>query len=38
LAIGAESPEEIAIAVVGQIIADRKGVDPSQGSWRANNP
>jgi xanthine dehydrogenase accessory factor len=34
LAIGAESPEEIAIAVVGQIIADRKGVDPSKGSWR----
>ncbi len=34
LAIGAESPEEIAIAVVGQIIADRKGIDPSKGSWR----
>ena len=33
LAIGAESPEEIAIAVVGQIIADRKGIDPSKGSW-----
>ena len=34
LAIGAESPEEIAIAVVAEIIANSKGVDPDQGSWR----
>lgn len=38
LAIGAESPEEIAIAVIGQIISDRKGVDPIKGTWREPNP
>ena len=34
IAIGAESPEEIAIAVVAEIIANSKGVDPDKGSWR----
>ena len=32
--IGAESPEEIAVAVVAQIMAAHKGVNPSNGSWR----
>ena len=32
--IGAESPEEIAVAVVAQIMAAHKGVNPSDGSWR----
>ena len=32
--IGAESPEEIAVAVVAQIMAAHKGVNPTDGSWR----
>ena len=32
--IGAESPQEIAIAVLAQIIAEIKGVDPASPSWR----
>lgn len=34
LSIGAESPEEIAIAVVAGIIAESKGADPASPSWR----
>ena len=34
LNIGAESPEEIAIAVIAEIIASCKGVDPDEGNWR----
>ena len=34
LNIGAESPEEIAIAVVAGIIANMKGFDPSEETWR----
>ncbi|MDE0858101.1 MAG: XdhC family protein [Candidatus Poseidoniaceae archaeon] len=32
--IGAESPEEIAVAVVAQIMSLHKGVDPSEPTWR----
>jgi xanthine dehydrogenase accessory factor len=32
--IGAESPQEIAIAVLAQIIAENKGVEPGSASWR----
>ena len=32
--IGAESPQEIAIAVLAQIIAEIKGVEPTSPSWR----
>lgn len=32
--IGAESPQEIAVAVLAQIIADQKGVQPASPSWR----
>ena len=32
--IGAESPQEIAIAVLAQIIAEVKGVEPAGPSWR----
>ena len=32
--IGAESPQEIAVAVLAQIIADVKGVEPASASWR----
>ncbi|MDP6906841.1 MAG: XdhC family protein [Candidatus Thalassarchaeaceae archaeon] len=32
--IGAESPQEIAIAVLAEIIADLKGVDSYSSSWR----
>jgi len=32
--IGAESPEEIAVAVVAQIMAAHKGVNPTEPSWR----
>ncbi|MBN17477.1 MAG: hypothetical protein CMB37_04895 [Euryarchaeota archaeon] len=32
--IGAESPQEIAIAVLAQIIADVKGVEPGAPNWR----
>ena len=34
LNIGAESPEEIAVAVVAQIMSSFKNKDPSQPSWR----
>ena len=34
LNIGAESPEEIAVAVVAQIMSSFKKKDPSQPSWR----
>jgi xanthine dehydrogenase accessory factor len=34
LNIGAETPEEIAVAVIAQILAAHKGVDHSQPSWR----
>jgi xanthine dehydrogenase accessory factor len=34
LNIGAETPEEIAIAVIAQILSTHKGVDHSQPSWR----
>lgn len=34
LNIGAESPEEIAVAVTGQILANHKRVDVRQPSWR----
>ena len=33
--IGAESPQEIAIAVLAEIIADLKGVEPGSATWRA---
>lgn len=32
--IGAESPEEIAVAVVAQILSAHKGVGPDQPTWR----
>ncbi len=32
--IGAESPQEIAIAVLAEIIADLKGVEPASATWR----
>ena len=32
--IGAESPQEIAIAVLAQIIAEVKGVEPASPTWR----
>ncbi|HJM68206.1 MAG TPA: XdhC family protein [Candidatus Thalassarchaeaceae archaeon] len=32
--IGAESPQEIAVAVLAQIIAEVKGVEPASASWR----
>lgn len=32
--VGAESPEEIAVAVVAQILASYKGVNPSEPTWR----
>jgi xanthine dehydrogenase accessory factor len=32
--IGAETPEEIAVAVVAQIMASHKGVNPSEPNWR----
>ena len=34
LNIGAESPQEIAVAVLAQIIADVKGVEPASATWR----
>ena len=34
LNIGAQSPEEIAVAVVAQIMALHKGVDPDEPTWR----
>jgi xanthine dehydrogenase accessory factor len=34
LNIGAQTPEEIAVAVVAQIMAAEKGVEPSQPTWR----
>ena len=34
LNIGAQSPEEIAVAVVAQIMALHKGVDPLEATWR----
>ena len=36
LNIGAETPEEIAIAVIAQILAAHKGVDHSLPSWRTH--
>ena len=36
LNIGAETPEEIAIAVIAQILSTHKGVDNSQPTWRSN--
>ena len=35
LNIGAETPEEIAIAVIAQILSTHKGVDHSQPTWRS---
>jgi xanthine dehydrogenase accessory factor len=35
LSIGAETPEEIAIAVIAQILSTHKGVDHSQPTWRS---
>ena len=32
--IGAESPQEIAVAVLAEIIADLKGVEPGSATWR----
>ena len=32
--IGAESPQEIAIAVLAQIISEIKGIEPAAPSWR----
>jgi xanthine dehydrogenase accessory factor len=32
--IGAESPQEIAVAVLAQIIAENKGVEPGSANWR----
>jgi xanthine dehydrogenase accessory factor len=32
--IGAETPEEISVAVIAQILAAHKGVDHSLPSWR----
>jgi xanthine dehydrogenase accessory factor len=34
--IGAETPEEIAVAVIAQILSSHKGVDHSQPTWREN--
>ena len=34
LNIGAQSPEEIAVAVVAQVMALHKGVDPNESTWR----
>ena len=34
LNIGAQSPEEIAVAVVAQIMAMHKGIDPNDPTWR----
>lgn len=34
LNIGAQSPEEIAVAVVAQIMSLHKGVDPNDATWR----
>ena len=34
LKIGAQSPEEIAVAVIAQIMAMHKGVDPNRSTWR----
>jgi len=36
LNIGAETPEEIAIAVIAQILSAHKGVDHSKSTWRNN--
>jgi len=36
LNIGAETPEEIAIAVIAQILSTHKGVDHSQPTWRTH--
>jgi xanthine dehydrogenase accessory factor len=35
--IGAESPEEIAVAVVAQILSAHKGVGPDQPTWRQSS-
>ena len=34
VSIGAESPQEIAVAVLAQIIAEVKGVEPTSATWR----
>ena len=34
VSIGAESPQEIAVAVLAQIIAETKGVEPASATWR----
>jgi xanthine dehydrogenase accessory factor len=34
LNIGAQSPEEIAVAVAAQIMSLHKSVDPSEPTWR----
>jgi xanthine dehydrogenase accessory factor len=36
LSIGAQTPEEIAVAVVAQIMAAHKGVEPLQPTWRSS--
>ena len=35
LAIGAESPAEIAVAVMGAVLARKKGLQPGAGNWRS---
>ena len=37
LTIGAESPEEIAVAVLADILARHKNVEPTSTSWRTQN-
>ena len=37
LNIGAASPEEIAVAVVAQIMADFKGINPDDPNWRTQS-
>ena len=34
LNIGAESPEEIAVAVLAQVMANHKGINPQDANWR----
>ena len=34
LNIGAQSPEEIAIAVLAQVMSNFKNIDPNEPNWR----